>query len=149
MSHFKKHPTLARSISNYARMSIIIEILTLNTTEAKVKVIQKSAVNGYLLNQQQLVERVKKVFAPTGLKVKVYPEVWALDIAQITLEWIEEQRKEFGLKRKDMMQQLNIDKSSLSLLLSGKTQLSKRTKACFYYYFLCYTLNSDFRSQTG
>lgn len=35
MSHFKKHPTLARSISNYARMGIIIEILTVNTTEAK------------------------------------------------------------------------------------------------------------------
>lgn len=149
MSHFKKHPTLARSISNYARMGIIIEILTLNTTEAKVKVIQKTALNGYLLNQQQLVERVRKVFAPTGLKVNVYHEVWALDIAQITLEWIEEQRKEFGLKRKDIMQQLNIDKSSLSLLLSGKTQLSKRTKACFYYYFLCYALNRDFHSQTG
>ena len=73
MSHFKKHPTLARSISNYARMGIIIEILTLNTTEAKVKVIQKTALNGYLLNQQQLVERVRKVFAPTGLKVNVLP----------------------------------------------------------------------------
>ena len=127
-------------------MGIIIEILTLNATEAKVKVIQKTAYNGYLLNQQQLVERVRKVFAPTGLKVNFYPEVWALDIAQITLEWIEEQRKEFGLKRKDIMQQLNIDKSSLSLLLSGKTQLSKRTKACFYYYFLYYVLNRDFRS---
>ena len=95
------------------------------------------------------MERVRKVFAPTGLKVNVYPEVWALDIAQITLEWIEEQRKEFGLKRKNIMQQLNIDKSSLSLLLSGKTQLSIRTKACFYYYFLCYALNRDFRSQTS
>lgn len=55
--------------------------------------------------------------------------------------------EEFGLKRKDLIRQLDIDKSSLSLILSRKVLLYKRTKTSFYYYFLTYEINRDLREE--
>lgn len=102
---------------------------------------QSSLYNGYILNQKQLVERAKKIFPDK----KVRPSVFSLDVSEITLNWIKSKMDEFGIKRKDLIKQLAIDKSSLSLLLSGSTELSKRTKATFFYYFLSYELNRDLR----
>lgn len=138
---------LIHSIANYGRMGIIIEILEMTDNEAKIKVTHKHAFNGYLLNQKQLVERVKKVFEHTGIKTKIYPVVYKIDLSKINIQWIKLKMLEFGLKRKDLMRQLAIDKSSLSLILNGKVELSKRTKATFYYYFLTYEINRQLREE--
>lgn len=125
-----------RSIANYRKVGIEIR------EEGEVVVIaQKKLVNGYILNQKQLIERAKKIFPDR----KVKPFVFSLDGSEITLDWIGSKMDEFGIKRNDLIKQLAIDKASLSLILSGKVELSKRTKASFFYYFLSYELNRDLR----
>ena len=53
--------------------------------------------------------------------------------------------QEFGIKIGDLVKQTTLDNSSLSLFLSGKRKMNKSVKALFYYYFLTYELNRDFR----
>ncbi|WP_435138389.1 hypothetical protein [Formosa sp. A9] len=135
-----------KTLSLYRAQGVDIQLLNIDADNVlKVKVSQSRLINGYILNQKQLVERGKKAFEPTGLKIIVVPVVFSLQVDSITLDWIECKMKEFGLKRKDLIKQLAIDKSSLSLILKGKRELSKPMRATFYYYFLTYELNRDFR----
>ena len=125
------------SITNYKRAGISLEVLDNDT----IKVSQTKLINGYILNQKQLIERGKDVYPDK----KIIPVVFSLNVEDITLEWIESKMDEFGIKRNDLIKQLAIDHSSLSLILSGKRELSKPMRATFFYYFLTYELNRDFR----
>ena len=125
------------SITNYKRAGISLEVLDDDT----VKVSQTKLINGYILNQKQLIERGKDVYP----NKKIIPVVFSLNVEVITLEWIESKMNEFGIKRNDLIKQLAIDRSSLSLIMSGKRELSKPMRATFFYYFLTYELNRDFR----
>lgn len=125
------------SITNYKRAGISLEVLDDDT----VKVSQTKLINGYILNQKQLIERGKDVYPDK----KIIPVVFSLNVEDITLEWIESKMDEFGIKRNDLIKQLAIDRSSLSLIMSGKRELSKPMRATFFYYFLTYELNRDFR----
>lgn len=125
------------SISGYNRLGISIESID----DSTVKVSQTRLINGYMLNQKQLIERGKEVYPDA----KIIPVVYSLNVDSITIEWIEERMNEFGIKRNDLIKQLAIDRSSLSLILSGKRELSKPMRATFFYYFLTYELNKDFR----
>lgn len=125
------------SITNYKRAGISLEVLDDDT----VKVSQTKLINGYILNQKQLIERGKDVYPDK----KIIPVVFSLNVEDITLEWIESKMDEFGIKRNDLIKQLAIDRSSLSLIMSGKRELSKPMRATFFYYFLTYKLNRDFR----
>ncbi len=136
---------LSKSIANYGRMGIRIEILEQGVDTVKVIVVQEKTPNGYFMNQKQLVERVKEVFKPTGLKTNVIPVLYSLDVSTITPLWIEDRMKEFGINRKDLLRQLAIDKSNLSLMLNSKRKMNKEIKSAFYYYFLVYQLNRDLR----
>ncbi|MBL6668910.1 MAG: hypothetical protein ISP72_02190 [Flavobacteriaceae bacterium] len=140
---------LTHSIINYGRMGIIMEILEIDDKEAKVKVVQKHSPNGYFLNQNQLVERVKGVFEHTGLKTKVYPVVYKIDVSVVTPEWITLKMNEFGINRKDIIRQLDLDISSLSLMLNGERKMNKLVRSAFFYYFLTYELNRDLREEIG
>lgn len=125
------------SITNYKRAGISLEVLDNDT----IKVSQTKLINGYILNQKQLIERGKDVYPDK----KIIPVVFSLNVEDITLEWIESKMAEFGIKRNDLIKQLAIDRSSLSLIMSGKRELSKPMRATFFYYFLTYELNRDFR----
>ncbi len=131
--------TVKQSIQNYKRMGIELELLSNDTVRIK----QNRLVNGYILNQRQLIERAKEVFPDH----KIIPVVYSLNVDEIDLEWIRAKMEEFGIKRNDLIKQLAIDKSSLSLLLSGKRELSKPMRATFFYYFLSFELNKDLREQ--
>lgn len=126
-----------KSIHGYGQMGIDIEPLD----DGTVKVTQSRLINGYILNQKQLIERGKEAFPDS----KIIPVVYSLNVDDITLEWIESKMQEYGIKRNDLIKQLAIDRSSLSLVLSGKRELSKPMRATFFYYFLTYELNRDFR----
>jgi hypothetical protein len=127
-----------QSIQNYKKHGI--NILQVDNDTVIIK--QEKLINGYILNQKQLVG-ISKDFFP-DLKVK--PVVFSLDVNAIDILWIENKMSEFGIKRNDLVKQLAIDKSSLSLVLSGKRELSKPMRPTFFYYFLTYELNKDFRS---
>ncbi len=140
---------IGSSMSSYRRAGIDISILSVGEREVSVLVKQSRLINGYILNNRQLYKRAKEVFSPLeerGWKVKVTPSVHSLDVSGIDLDWVHQRMEEFGVKRKDLVQQLAIDKSSLSLILSGKRDMSKSMKATFFYYFLTYELNRDLRS---
>ena len=137
-----------KTMALYKSVGLFIEVLETdqNNVVTKVKIKQKHLYNGYILNQKQLVERAKLLYSNSGLpKVKVIPVVYSLDVNIVSLEWVENKMDEFGVKRSDLIKQLSIDESSLSLFLSGKRKMNKLVKAAFYYYFLTYELNRDFR----
>ncbi|MDM8174809.1 hypothetical protein QT327_10650 [Olivibacter sp. 47] len=130
----------ARSISNYKRMGIEIEVLD----EKTVKITQSRLLNGFILNQKQLVERAKEIFPEHN----IVPVVHSIDVDLIDLGWIEGRMKEFGIKRNDLIKQLAIDKSTLSSMFSGDRGLTKSQRAAFFFYFLTYELNRDFRENS-
>lgn len=71
-----------------------------------------------------------------------------MEIESITIQWIQEKMNELGLKRKDLTKDLLLDRSYLSRLFTDdnsphKIQLTKQTKAMFYYYFLCCSLQNQ------
>jgi hypothetical protein len=139
---------LLNSISSYAAAGIDIEIINISNNTAEVIIKQSRLINGYILNQKQLVERCKDAFEPTGLKTLVKASVFSLDVEDITVEWINSKMNEFGIKRNDLVKQLAFDKSYISRLFgegNSKIQLTKQVKAAFFYYFLTYELNRDFR----
>lgn len=145
----------AETVINYRKAGIDIEPLEWEEAEdgfnngvtKKVKISQTRLINGYILNQKQLHERARRLYQLIGRKVKVIPVVYSLQVNDIDLHWINAKMEEFGIKRNDLIKQLAIDKSSLSLIFSGNTNLSARTKATFFYYFLTYELNRDLRDQ--
>ena len=129
------------SIQNYKKVGIEFDF-----DDDIVKVYQKKLVNGYILNQKELHERAKEVFPDA----KIQPIVFSLDVSSIDENWIEEKMTEFGIKRNDLVKQLALDKSYVSRLFSDeknthKINLTNQVKAMFYYYFLTYELNRDFR----
>ena len=126
-----------KSIANYRAAGIDIEIVDPD----RVLISQNRLVNGYILNNKQLYDRAREIF-PDG---HIISNVYSLDVDHITLDWITSRMEEFGLKRKDLIKQLAIDKVSLSKICNGVTSLSKPMKATFYYYFLTYELNRDLR----
>lgn len=133
------------SIQNYKKMGIEFEI-----EDDVVKVFQKRLFNGYILNQKQLVERAKEIFPDA----KIQPNVFSLDVSKIDVDWINERMKEFGIKRNDLIKQLALDKSYISRLFSSennqfKINLTNQVKAMFYFYFLTYELNRDFRESAN
>lgn len=127
-----------QSIHNYARMGIEIKIVDENT----LIIHQKRLINGYLLNQKQLHERARAIFPNIHIK----PVVYNFDANFIDVTWITNKMEEFGIKRNDLIKHLAIDKSSLSLYMSGKRKMDKSQKAAFFFYFLTYELNRDFRN---
>ncbi len=133
------------SIQNYKKVGIEFDF-----DDDIVKVYQKRLVNGYILNQKELHERAKEVFPDA----KIQPIVFSLDVSSIDENWIEEKMNEFGIKRNDLVKQLALDKSYISRLFSDeknthKINLTNQVKAMFYYYFLTYELNRDFREYSN
>ena len=74
--------------------------------------------------------------------------MFSLSVEDITIEWVKQKMEEFGIKRNDLTKQLAIDQSTLSLYFSGERGLTRTAKAAFYYYFLTYELNRDFRENS-
>ncbi|MGC4130234.1 MAG: hypothetical protein QM564_11925 [Bergeyella sp.] len=129
------------SIQNYKKAGIDFEV-----ENDIVKVYQKRLVNGYILNQKELHERAKEVFPDA----KIQPVAFSLDVSNIDVDWVENKMAEFGIKRNDLIKQLALDKSYISRLFSDeknthRIELTRQVKAMFFYYFLTYELNRDFR----
>lgn len=141
-----KHDAIIRSIGNYKKVGIEIDISELDSDNA-VKITQAKMYNGLILSSKQLYERAKKVFHGSGIKPRIIPLTYSLDFSNVTTEWIEEQMKEYSISRKDIVKQLGIAENVVSEYLSGKRNLSLMGKAAFYYYFLTYELNTELRTQ--
>ncbi len=56
-------------------------------------------------------------------------------LKELDYNWIITQLDELGISRNDLVQDLMLDKSSLSLFLNNKRKMNKSVKAAFFYYF--------------
>ncbi|WP_051935872.1 hypothetical protein [Salegentibacter sp. Hel_I_6] len=126
------------SIKNYAKAGIEITVVD----EETVKIDQVKLINGFILSNKELHQRARAIFP----KHKIIPVVFNLDVSTITIDWIEQKMKEFGLNKKDLSRQLAIKKEEVSLYFSKKKKMEYTLKAAFYYYFLSYELNKSLRS---
>lgn len=126
---------------------IKVDVLSFEEGVLKVRVEQKELKNNHLLSQSQLVNRAGSVFAPLENRYKVHyvALTYKPDLADVDKDWINAKLQEFKLSRNDLIKQLEIDKSTLSELLSGNRSLTKFQKAAFYYYFMTFELNRDVR----
>lgn len=136
---------IKNSISIYKRMGIDMEIVEYEIDYITIIIKQSRLVNGYILTGRQLHDRAVEVFEPCGLKLRIRPAVYIFDHNEITIDWIESKMIEFDIKKKDIIKQLAIDKSTLSRYFSRERKLNKSVKGAFFYYFLTYELNRDFR----
>jgi phosphopantothenoylcysteine synthetase/decarboxylase len=135
--------TFERSIANYRKVGIEIEVLENKYSIPVVLIKQTRLINGFILNQKQLVTRAKKVFAPQ--KIHARPAVFSLNVSHISADWITSKQKEYNIKTTDLVKQLAINKITLKKILQGSLSPSIHLKAAFYYYFLVFELNNLFR----
>lgn len=137
---------ISNSISTYAASGIIIEVVDFDGLIALVIITQSNLNIGNILNNKNLYELGKSVFSGIDeIKFKIIPSVFSLNIHNITIKWIEDKMKEFRVNKKDLVKQTAIDNASLGLILLGKIELSKPIRAMFFYYFLAFELNRDFK----
>lgn len=134
----KQKKTLEKSEVSFKRFArIYFEILKIDEKEAVVKVWQEENEAKNYLTAKDLIERTKDVFAgiiPVELKIHCRPIPYEpIDLRNMTIEDIKRDLEYFGLRPKDLVKLLDIDKSSLSLILSENRELSKANRAMFYY----------------
>lgn len=102
-----------------------------------------------MLTQKQLQQRAKELFDSfeyIGEKpvIHYHTSTYYPDTSVVTPMYIVNKMKEIGLKQSDVSKQLNIDKSTISLFLSGEKPLTKVHKSLFYFYFEYYENNIAF-----
>lgn len=134
----KQKKTLEKSEVSFKRFArIYFEILKIDGKEVVVKVWQEENEAKNYLTAKDLIERTKGVFAgiiPVELKIHCRPIPYEPnDLRNMTIEDIKKDLEHFGLRPKDLVKLLDIDKSSLSLILSENRELSKANRAMFYY----------------
>ena len=131
---------LETSERNYKRFArVYFQILSFDGKEAVIKAWQLQNEAKKYLSEKELIERTQAVFdgiIPAEAKIRVRPVSFGtIDLNRFSIDIIEEKMQELGLKPKDLVHLLNINKSSLSLMLSKERGLTKPSKAMFYYLF--------------
>lgn len=119
---------------------IEFEVLSYDETskEVIVKVWQSENVAEKYLSAGDLISRTKEVFnvLPTDLRLHVRPVPYSKEhLSGYTIEKVHEDMQKYGLQQKDLVKLLDIDKSSINILLNGGRELTKYQKAMFYYLF--------------
>lgn len=148
MAQFNKLPIsetdkalLTSSAANQMRfLGLEYSILSQDEKSITVLVRQKRLINDKVLSKTELIERAKEFLKveslPPNMLIHARPIVHNItDSEVVTQTWIKEKMHEKNLKLKNLVEMLGIDKSTLSELLSGNTNLTKWHKATFYYFF--------------
>ncbi len=129
-----------------AYIGIKIEILDMKDKIITVRSEQVQLKNNFILSQKQIIERVKPVFdLLKGYVIRYRAISYNPKFNKLDHNWIIDKMREFNLSRNDIIKQMSLDKSTLSLLLSGNKILTRFQKAAFYYYFMTFVLNKEQR----
>jgi len=131
---------LETSALNYRRFArVFFQVLEASDSEVVVKVWQNENVADKYLTVKELVERTRAVFndiLPSEVRLHVRPIVYnRSELEKFDAKAVAEKMEQLGLRPKDLVRLLDIDKSSLSSMLSGKRELSKHSRAMLYYFF--------------
>jgi hypothetical protein len=115
-------------------------ILAHDENSITILVRQKRLINDTILSSKELHERGKAFLKVPSLSenisIHVRPIVYNVTESEVvTATWIQQKMKLHSLKTKHLVEMLGIDKSTLSVLVSGNANLTKWHKATFYYFF--------------
>jgi len=137
------------SYKRHAR--IYFQILSYSPAEIRVKVWQmENPLNKYL-SSRELVDRAKGVFAkilPPETKLHIRPIAYKKDdLERFSVQEVNSKMEKLGLRAKDLVKLLDIDKSSLCLMLKGERELTKPSEAMLYYLFKYLETNPAYRAQ--
>ena len=142
----EKRKLLEASATNYKRFArVYFRILEFSNNTLIVKVWQLENPAERYLTSKELISRTKEVFGSDILPPEVNLHIRSIsfeknDLQNFTVEKIEAQMEKFGLQPKDLAKLLDIDKSSLSLMLSKNRELTRSGRAMFYYLFKSFEL---------
>ena len=127
---------------------IKIDILSLVENVLTVRVEQVDLKNGWILNQDELSYKAKQIFKEMPqYKVNYIPLTYQPKFETITKDWIKSKMKEFKLKQTDLVKHFGIDKATLSTILNDENRsITRFQKSAFYFYFLNFEMNRDFRN---
>jgi hypothetical protein len=118
---------------------IYFQILSFENNVLTVKVWQMENEDEKYLTAQELADSANKVFGdmlPENAKIHVRPIPFKHDdLANFSASDIENEMNELKLKPKDLVKLLNMDKSTISAILSEDRSMTKANKAMFYYLF--------------
>jgi glycine/serine hydroxymethyltransferase len=123
------------SYRRFAR--IYFQILSFENNEIILKVWQTETPDKIYLSAKDLALRAKDMFAgkiPVNIKLHIRPVPFD-PLKNFSTSDIRQEMTELGLKAKDLVKLLDISKSTISMLLSENRNMSKPTKAMFYYLF--------------
>lgn len=143
----EKSKLLVRASKYTAFCGIAFNVLHYKNKVATIQATQIREINGFILTKKQLIARCLEFFTEYDFKIKVIPETYKPNFDFITGEWVKSKMLEYDLKASDLINQFGVDKSTMSQMLNGVTKISKVAKVGFYYYFLVYELNKQFREQ--
>lgn len=102
-------------------------------------------VTGQIFIQKEIVDLVKRSLEPIfDLRYYVLPITFSPQFSMVTIEWINTQMQEFGLKNSDLGRQTGINKSTLSELFTGRRPLTLMHKALFWHYFHGYRMAKSY-----
>jgi hypothetical protein len=125
---------------NYRRFArVYFQINSFENNEIVVKIWQTEDedIDEYL-SAKDLISRAKDVFnmIPEDIKIHFRPIPFKSDdLTKFSTEKILKEMDAMGLQPKDLVKLLCIDKSTISQILSSDRNLSRPSKAMFYYMF--------------
>jgi hypothetical protein len=125
---------------NYRRFArVYFQINSFENNEIIVKIWQTEDedIEKYL-SAKDLISRAKDVFnmIPEDIKIHFRPIPFnSDDLTKFSTDKIRKEMDAMGLQPKDLVKLLCIDKSTISQILSSDRNLSRPSKAMFYYMF--------------
>lgn len=115
-------------------------VVTPPDEQGVVTIVQEEANNGRIRTNKELHQLARRLYPDKCYKIR--PITFSLSLDIVTPEWIRERMKVLNIHTKDLVQQLGITPSEISVFVNGKRPMSRAMRAMFYYYFLTFELNA-------
>lgn len=148
----KETKDLYRNLGRFRQYTgISIEFTEIEGSIIKISVQQKNVNGGYVLNRREIIERIRESktlkIINEKFTVRYKISVFKPELNHITKKWIKDKMKKFYLRQVDVCLNLNLDKGTLSEILSDTStrKLTRFQKSAFYFYFLNFEINRDLR----
>jgi hypothetical protein len=119
--------------------NIRFKIVAYDDEKIVIQAVQSKTAAGFYHTQKTLIDLVHKTFDSFFIskKVLVHPIPFVEHApAKVDIKWINKKMLEMGIRINDIATDTGIGHKELTELLNSDIQLSKATKALFYYYFL-------------
>lgn len=140
---------LERQAAAHLRYSnISFKIMTWYSDLLIVQTSQGKHISENYADEKRLIELTQEMFNTVlygrTLRVGAKPFIHSPSDV-VSVGWIKDSMSQNELKASDLEILLGIDKSTLSLYLTGKRELSRGVKAMFFYFFNLIALDKSFK----